>query len=118
MVEEKPFEPRLLHVKGERYPRCFSVDVKASSINTGDVFIFDHADKIYFYAGEFCNIHEKMKGLEVATNIYKSERHCQVEIVHPRDHADIEAEFWELLGGKPDTINPPTSDDIEEDDDT
>jgi hypothetical protein len=23
MVEEKPFEPRLLHVKGERYPRVF-----------------------------------------------------------------------------------------------
>jgi hypothetical protein len=58
-----------------------------------------------------------MKGLEVATNIYKSERHCQVEIVHPRDHEDIEAEFWELLGGKPDVINPPTSDVIDDDDD-
>ena len=75
-VEEKVFEPRLLHVKGERYPRMFTVEMKASSINEGDVFILDMNDRIFFWPGDDCNINEKMKGLEVVTNMRKSERHC------------------------------------------
>jgi len=110
IVTEKEFVPRLLHCKGERYPRVFSVEMKADSINEGDVFILDMNDKIYFWPGEQCNVTEKMKGLEVATNMRKSERHAQADIYFPREDEKIDAEFWGHLGGKPDKINPPTPD--------
>jgi hypothetical protein len=110
-VEEKVFEPRLLQCKGVRYPRVFSVEMKADSVNEGDVFILDMNDKIYFWPGKDCNVTEKMKGLEVATNMRKSERHAQAEMLFPREDAAIDEEFWNHLGGKPATINPATPDD-------
>lgn len=84
-VEEKKFEPRLLQVKGERYPRVFEVPMKADSINEGDVFILDMDDKIYFWKGEHCGVNEKMKALEVVTNMRKSERHCHADILFPNE---------------------------------
>jgi hypothetical protein len=114
MVEEKVFEPRLLHVKGERYPRMFTVEMKADSINDGDVFILDMNDKIFFWPGDKCNVNEKMKGLEVCTNMRKSERHCAAEIYFPKESAEVDAEFWGHLGGKPAAINPATPDDAVE----
>ena len=110
MVTEKVFEPRLLQCKGERYPRVFTVEMVANSINEGDVFILDMNDRIFFWPGKDCNVNEKMKGLEVCTNIRKSERHCNAEIYFPKENADIDAEFWGHLGGKPDVINPATDD--------
>jgi hypothetical protein len=44
---------------------------------------------------------EKMKALEVATNIRKSERHCHAEIYFPRENATVNKEFWDHLGGEP-----------------
>jgi len=110
MVTEKVFEPRLLQCKGERYPRVFTVEMVANSVNEGDVFILDMNDRIYFWPGKDCNVNEKMKGLEICTNIRKSERHCNAEIYFPRENPDIDAEFWGHLGGKPDVINPATDD--------
>ena len=85
--------------------------IKADSVNDGDVFILDMNEKIYLWHGEQCNVNEKMKGLEVVTNMRKSERHCKAEIYFPKENQDIDKEFWEHLGGKPDKINPPTPDD-------
>lgn len=114
MVEEKVFVPRLLHVKGERYARVFEVPMEANSINDGDVFILDMNDKIYFWKGQFCSVNEKMKALEVCTNMRKSERHCHADILFPNEDEKIDEEFWSHLGGKPASINPPTSDDAAE----
>ena len=83
IVQEKKFEPRLLHVKGQRYPRVFKVDMTAASINDGDVFILDMNEKIYFWPGTKCNVNEKMKGLEVVTNMRKAERHAMSQILFP-----------------------------------
>lgn len=88
--------------------------MKADSINNGDVFILDMNDKIYFWKGEFCSVNEKMKALEVCTNMRKSERHCHAEILFPNEDEKVDAEFWGHLGGKPAKINPPTSDDVAE----
>ena len=111
IVKEKEFVPRLLHVKGERYPRVFGVDIKAESINNGDVFILDMNEKIYFWPGDDCNVKEKMKALEVATNMRKSERHAQAEIYFPKESAEVDKEFWDHLGGKPAQIAPAIPDD-------
>lgn len=53
----------------------FTVEMKADSINEGDVFILDMNEKIFFWPGDKCNINEKMKGLEVVTNMRRQERH-------------------------------------------
>ena len=117
IVTEKVFEPRFLQCKGERYPRVFQVDMKASSVNEGDVFILDMNEKIFFWPGKDCNVNEKCKGLEVVTNMRKSERHCKAEIYFPREDDKVDEEFWGHLGGKPATINPATPDDEVENDD-
>ena len=90
----KEFHPRLLHVKGERYPRIFPVEMSADSINTGDVFILDMNEKIYQWSGPDCNVNEKMKALEFCTNLRKSERHCKAEIVFPQEDKKYDEEFW------------------------
>ena len=104
------FEPRLLQVKGARYPRVFAVPMEAASINEGDAFILDLNERIFFWPGDSCNVNEKMKGLEVTTNIRKTERHCHADIFFPKENPEIDAEFWSHLGGKPATINPATDD--------
>ena len=85
--------------------------MKSESINEGDVFILDMGMKIYFWPGKDCNVTEKMKGLEVTTNMRKSERHAAAEIMFPREEDSVDQEFWKELGGKPAQINPATSDD-------
>jgi hypothetical protein len=107
---KKEWVPRLLQCKGERYARVFEVATEANSINEGDVFILDLDDKIYFWPGKDCNVREKVKALETADAIRRTERNCHAEIYFPREDNDIDEEFWGFLGGKPAVINPATSD--------
>lgn len=107
---DKVFEPVLFQCKGERYPRIFSVPMVADSVNEGDVFILDMNKKIYMWPGKDCNVNEKMKALEIITNIAKFERHLDCEICFPLEDAKIDEEFWGHLGGKPAVIKPATPD--------
>ena len=90
--------------------------IKADSINEGDVFILDYNEKIFLWHGKDCNVNEKMKGLEVVTNMRKSERHCKAEIYFPNENEEVDQEFWSHLGGKPNQINPAVADDQMESD--
>lgn len=109
-VEPENLPVRLLLVKGKRYPRVFPVEVKADSINDGDVFILDNgnAKELYYWAGSQANINEKAKGMELAINL-KTERGKTAELYYPSDN-DHSEEFWNILGGKPDKINPAVDD--------
>ena len=94
-VEPEVHEPKMLLVKGKRYPRAFSVPVKAESINEGDCFILDMGDKIYYFAGLEANIHEKRKAMEIAVNIKNNERKSKAKLFHPREEkGTAEDEFW------------------------
>jgi len=117
VTKPKEFVARLLQVKGDRYPRLFPVYMQADSINEGDVFILDNNDKIYVWPGEHCNVNEKMKALEFTTNLRKFERHCHADIIFPREDPQVDADFWNLLGGKPAKINAPVPDSEEATDD-
>lgn len=86
--------------------------MEAASINEGDAFILDLNERIFFWPGKDCNVNEKMKGLEVTTNIRKTERHCHAEIFFPRENAEYNTEFWSHLGGEPASINPATDDTV------
>lgn len=110
-VEPTTYEPRLLLVKGKRYPRVFEVPVKAESLNEGDTFILDLGMKLYYWAGNESNIHEKYKALETAVEIKNHDRHNLAKLFHPRETGGVaEDEFWEALGGKPASIAPAVPD--------
>ena len=109
-VEPKTYEKTLFIVKGKRYPRVWKVDLKADSLNEGDVFILDLGMKLYFWPGKEANVNEKVKGMEIIFNIKNTERGAHPEVFYPRDDSDADKEFWQELGGKPDKINPAVPD--------
>lgn len=111
-VEPEKFEPRLLHVKGKRYPRVFTKEPKADNLNEGDCFVLDLGLELYYWAGEEANGHEKYKAMEVAVAIKNNDRKTKAKLFHPRDvGGEIEEKFWAALGGKPAKINAAIPDD-------
>lgn len=90
VTKPKPFEPRLLQIKGDRYPRVFPVPMVANSVNEGDVFVLDMNDKIYLWPGNDCNVNEKCKALEFCNNLRKFERHCKATIMYPKEESKVE----------------------------
>lgn len=109
-VEPKTYEKTLFIVKGKRYPRVWKVELKASSLNEGDVFILDLGMKLFFWPGKEANVNEKVKGMEIVFNIKNGERGAHPQVFYPRDDQEAEKVFWAELGGKPDKINPPIED--------
>ena len=109
-VEPKTYEHKLYIVKGKRYPRVWTVDMKADSLNEGDVFILDLGMKLYFWPGKDANVNEKVKGMEIVFNIKNGERGAHPVVLYPRDNEEADVEFWAELGGKPEKINPAVPD--------
>ncbi|KAJ3449756.1 villin [Anaeramoeba flamelloides] len=98
-VVKDQYETRLLHLKGRRNVRVSQVDVAATSLNAGDVFILDCGLTIYQWNGKDCNKMEKMKGLQVSTKIKDDERGGRAKI-HIVDQGKEEQNFWKAIGGK------------------
>ena len=110
-VEPKTYEKKLYIVKGKRYPRVWTKEIKADSLNEGDVFILDLGMKLYFWPGKECNVNEKVKGMEVLFNIKNAERGSLPKHYYPREDPLADDEFWAELGGRPASINPAIPDD-------
>jgi gelsolin len=56
-----------------------------------------------------------MKAMQYAQSLRTFERHCNSTVVNTKEHADFDAEFWDLLGGKPANIKAAIPDDAEPD---
>lgn len=112
-VDPDAFEPRLLHVKGRRTVRVNQVELKATSLNTGDVFILDLGAKLFIWNGTECNRNEKAKGIETADHIRSNDRQGRASVVLLDDDPSNE-EFWGALGGKIQVTNPGEHDDAAE----
>lgn len=114
-VEPTKYTPRLLHLKGRKNIRVTQVELKASSLNEGDAFILDAGLKIWQFQGKKAGMNEKARAAQLCTAL-DSERRGQAKIITFRqgdkDDDDI-AEFWTLLGGKPEKLNPEAGDDDE-----
>ncbi|CAI2386415.1 unnamed protein product [Moneuplotes crassus] len=106
--------PRLLQVKGKKYPRVWTFEPDASILNEGDVFILDHESKLFFWPGTESNVSERMRSISVIQHIKTFDYLSKAKIYYPRDDQEAEAEFWEALGGKPDSIKPAVTDDLED----
>lgn len=92
-VKPEEYEPRLVQVRRtKKTVRAIPVDLAASSMNKGDVFVLDAGLKVYLWVGELANAFEKTKGAYVQANIVNS-RNGKANKAQPDDA------FWEILGG-------------------
>uniref|UniRef100_A0AC35TG63 Gelsolin-like domain-containing protein n=1 Tax=Rhabditophanes sp. KR3021 TaxID=114890 RepID=A0AC35TG63_9BILA len=93
------FKNRLFQCKGKRNVRCTQVDLKVESLNLGDVFILDCGKEIFAWLPPQSGRLEKIKGIELAEVISKSERHNRC-VVHILDSDyDTDPKFWSYFGG-------------------
>ncbi|XP_075611880.1 villin-1 [Balearica regulorum gibbericeps] len=86
---------RLFHVHGtnEYNTKAFEVPVRASSLNSNDVFVLKTPSCCYLWYGKGCSGDEREMGKTVADIISKSEKPVIAEGQEP-------PEFWVALGGK------------------
>ncbi|NWQ80340.1 VILI protein, partial [Columbina picui] len=86
---------RLFHVHGtnEYNTKAFEVPVRASSLNSNDVFVLKTPSSCYLWYGKGCSGDEREMGKMVADIISKTEKPVIAEGQEP-------PEFWMALGGK------------------
>ncbi|XP_009703848.1 PREDICTED: villin-1-like, partial [Cariama cristata] len=86
---------RLFHVHGtnEYNTKAFEVSVRASSLNSNDVFVLKTPSCCYLWYGKGCSGDEREMGKTVADIISKTEKLAIAEGQEP-------PEFWLALGGK------------------
>jgi len=98
-VEPEKYKPRLLHLKGTKRVRVTDVPLQISSINAGDVFIYDAGLKIIIWTGSSAGMFEKNKAREIGAAI-QTERKGKVNIINVRqgeNGEDIKT-FYKNLG--------------------
>ncbi|XP_073401495.1 villin-1 [Dendrobates tinctorius] len=90
-----PPEVRLFHVHGtnEYNTKAFEVPVRASSLNSNDVFVLKTKGNCYVWCGKGCSGDERAMAKNVADIISRGEKVVVAEGQEP-------SEFWLALGGK------------------
>uniref|UniRef100_A0A4W4FRB9 Villin-1 n=1 Tax=Electrophorus electricus TaxID=8005 RepID=A0A4W4FRB9_ELEEL len=86
---------RLFHVHGSNNlnTRAIEVPIRASSLNSNDVFVLSTANCCYLWYGKGCSGDEREMGRSLADIISKREKNVIAEGQEPAD-------FWVNLGGK------------------
>jgi len=114
-VKPTEYKPRLLHLKGRRNVRVTQVELTHKSLNEGDVFVLDGGLKIWQFQGKKAGMNEKARAAQLISAIdteRKGQAKCTTFRQGDKDDDDI-IEFWKILGGKPDKLNPDAGDDEE-----
>ncbi|XP_053545782.1 villin-1 [Bombina bombina] len=92
---ETPPENRLFQVHGtnEYNTKAFEVPVRASALNSNDVFVLKTKGTCYLWCGKGCSGDERVMAKNVADIISRGEKVVVAEGQEP-------SEFWLTLGGK------------------
>jgi len=106
-VDRSFHETRLFQLKGAKQVGATQVALKASAMNSGDVFVLEAKDIIYTWHGKESNIHERAAGLDFARKLRDEDQ--ELATIEPVDEGDEPDGFWKLLGGKG-RVGPPTPD--------
>ncbi|XP_054452116.1 supervillin-like [Anoplopoma fimbria] len=96
----------LMQIKGRRHVQTRLVEPRASSLNSGDCFLLVTPEHCVVWLGEFSNVIEKAKAIDLATFIQtKKDMGCRAnqvqtieEGVNPQGPAT--QQFWTILGGQ------------------
>ncbi|XP_077955880.1 supervillin isoform X5 [Gasterosteus aculeatus] len=96
----------LMQVKGRRHVQTRLVEPRASSLNSGDCFLLVAPEHCVVWLGEFSNVIEKAKAIDLATFIQaKKDMGCRANQVQTIEEgvdpqgADAQ-QFWTILGGQ------------------
>lgn len=99
IVKPETYRPRLLQVKGRKYPRVKELPLARTSLNQGDVFIIDNGLTVFQWSGRESSSRERGRGAQL-TRCIASERRGRAKIVVEEDGKESDA-FWAALpGGK------------------
>ena len=109
----------LYMVKGADHIRVVVVPIAASSINSGDCFVYDEGPRLIVWKGCQANIKEKAKVLALITRIKSDEKRTSAQVImvdEPKTRSGSptgnEAKFWAAIGCQPNeiakTTNAPT----------
>ncbi|XP_032421605.1 supervillin isoform X9 [Xiphophorus hellerii] len=96
----------LIQVKGRRHVQTRLVEPRASSLNSGDSFVLVTPEHCFVWIGEFSNVIEKAKAMDLATFIQThKDMGCRASQVQTIDEvvnaqgSDAQ-QFWTVLGGQ------------------
>ncbi|XP_022624975.1 supervillin-like [Seriola dumerili] len=96
----------LMQIKGRRHVQTRLVEPRASSLNSGDCFLLVTQEHCFVWMGEFSNVIEKAKAIDLATYIQtKKDMGCRANQVQTIEEGvkpqgtDIQ-QFWTILGGQ------------------
>jgi len=103
-VKPEEYAPRLLHIKGRKIPRVTQVPAQASSLNSGDVFIYDMGLKLLQWSGSRADIKEKNRAAQLCRAIDDERAGKPVVTVFAQGDKD-EHEFWAALGSGPEGVS-------------
>ncbi|XP_045907638.1 supervillin-like isoform X4 [Micropterus dolomieu] len=97
--------PMLMQIKGRRHVQTRLVEPRASSLNSGDCFLLVTPEHCVVWIGEFSNVIEKAKAIDLATFIQtKKDMGCRANQVQTIEEGvnpqgpDTQ-QFWTILGG-------------------
>jgi len=111
-VDPVEYRPRMLHIKkAKTHVYVREVPCKASSLNSGDCFIYDAGMNLYQFNGKQSAGKERCKAAQVA-RMFDAERSGkpEVHVFEEGDGGSAEGIFWESMGGKK-AISAATPDD-------
>ncbi|XP_008297836.1 supervillin isoform X3 [Stegastes partitus] len=96
----------LMQIKGRRHVQTRLVEPRASSLNSGDCFLLVTPEHCFVWIGEFSNVIEKAKAIDLATFIQtKKDMGCRANEVQTIEEGvnpqgpDTQ-QFWTVLGGQ------------------
>ncbi|XP_068461219.1 supervillin isoform X2 [Clinocottus analis] len=96
----------LMQVKGRRHVQTRLVEPRASSLNSGDCFLLVTPERCFVWLGEFSNVIEKAKAIDLATFLQtKKDMGCRASRVQTiEEGVDPQGpdaqQFWTILGGQ------------------
>ncbi|KAI3374663.1 hypothetical protein L3Q82_021233, partial [Scortum barcoo] len=96
----------LMQIKGRRHVQTRLVEPRASSLNSGDCFLLVTPEHCFVWIGEFSNVIEKAKAMDLATFIQTNKdmgcRANQVQTIEEgvNPQGPDTQQFWMILGGQ------------------
>ncbi|OXB68769.1 hypothetical protein ASZ78_002184 [Callipepla squamata] len=111
-VEDTQYVTRLYRVYGKKNVKLEPVALKGTSLDPRFVFLLDHGLELFVWRGSRATLSSTTKARLFAEKINKNERKGKAEITLLTEGQES-PEFWEVLGGQPEEIQPCVPDDFQ-----